>query len=130
MCSHSLKDPEYIKLDIQKILINSQPIVMKSMENFQKFAKVCKFITVEFYICFAGERPYKCSVCTKAFNQKGALQIHMTKHTGQRSHNCQFCSQTFAQKGNLRAHIQVTSVMFLHENKLWVLIGRASLRYF
>lgn len=54
-----------------------------------------------------GERPFSCSMCTKTFNQKGALQIHMAKHTGEKPHMCDFCPMTFAQKGNLRAHIQV-----------------------
>ena len=55
-----------------------------------------------------GERPYKCNVCDKAFNQKGALQVHMSKHTGDRPFFCDFCPMTFAQRGNLRAHIKVT----------------------
>ena len=68
-------------------------------------------ISMLFLKYFTGERPFKCSTCNKAFNQKGALQIHMTKHTGQRTHSCDFCSQMFAQKGNLRAHIQVLPIV-------------------
>ena len=55
----------------------------------------------------SGERPFKCAICNKAFNQKGALQIHMSGHTGDKPHSCDFCPATFSQKGNLRAHIQV-----------------------
>ena len=54
---------------------------------------------------FSGERPYKCDQCDKAFNQKGALQIHISKHTGERRHICDLCQHPFSQKGNLRAHI-------------------------
>ena len=60
---------------------------------------------------FPGERPYKCTACDKAFNQKGALQVHMTRHTGERPHMCDFCPSTFSQKGNLRAHIQVQQLI-------------------
>lgn len=45
-------------------------------------------------------------MCNKAFNQKGALLIHMVKHTGNRPHLCEFCPASFAQKGNLRNHIR------------------------
>ena len=65
--------------------------------------------------CVSGERPFKCTMCSKTFNQKGALQVHMTKHTGERSHMCQFCPATFAQKGNLRAHIHVRRFGIIQE---------------
>lgn len=59
------------------------------------------------YFLFLGERPFKCIECDRAFNQKGALRIHMSKHTGLKPHPCDFCPMSFAQRGNLRAHIQV-----------------------
>ncbi|KFO09299.1 Zinc finger protein 236, partial [Balearica regulorum gibbericeps] len=49
---------------------------------------------------------FKCSECGKAFNQKGALQTHMIKHTGEKPHACAFCPAAFSQKGNLQSHIQ------------------------
>ena len=64
---------------------------------------------VEFFYISIGERPFKCQQCDRAFNQKGALRIHMSKHTGLKPHPCDFCPMSFAQRGNLRAHIQVSS---------------------
>ena len=59
------------------------------------------------YMFVTGERPFKCHICDKAFNQKGSLQIHASKHTGSKPYECEFCPSAFSQKGNLRAHIQV-----------------------
>lgn len=28
-----------------------------------------------------GERPYKCNICEKAFNQRSSLKVHMNTHT-------------------------------------------------
>ncbi|XP_010786381.1 zinc finger protein 236-like [Notothenia coriiceps] len=53
-----------------------------------------------------GERPYKCSHCGKAFNQKVVLQTHMVRHTGEKPHLCMFCPASFSQKGNLHSHVQ------------------------
>ena len=57
-------------------------------------------------LCFPGERPFVCSICKKAFNQKNALQIHMKKHNGDRPHKCPYCTMSFTQKGNLKTHIK------------------------
>lgn len=54
----------------------------------------------------SGERPFGCSICGKAFNQKNALQIHLKKHSGERPHRCQYCDTAFTQKGNLKTHIK------------------------
>lgn len=57
-------------------------------------------------LCLSGERPFKCSHCGKAFNQKVVLQTHMARHTGEKPHLCMFCPASFSQRGNLHSHVQ------------------------
>lgn len=54
----------------------------------------------------AGERPFKCTQCDKAFNQKSALQVHMVKHTGKKPFKCELCSIRFTQKSNMKHHMK------------------------
>ena len=59
-----------------------------------------------FPLVVAGERPYKCTECQKAFTQKNTLIIHMKKHSGEKNYECEHCGTSFVQKGNLKTHIK------------------------
>lgn len=54
----------------------------------------------------AGERPFHCTLCEKAFNQKSALQVHLKKHTGERPYKCDYCVMGFTQKSNMKLHMK------------------------
>lgn len=58
------------------------------------------------HVCLAGERPFVCQICQKAFNQKNALSVHLKKHSGDKPHVCGYCSAAFTQRGNLKTHIK------------------------
>jgi hypothetical protein len=57
------------------------------------------------FLC-TGERPFHCTLCEKAFNQKSALQVHMKKHTGERPYRCDYCVMGFTQKSNMKLHMK------------------------
>lgn len=51
-----------------------------------------------------GVKQFKCSVCGKAFNQKGNFNVHMRTHTGIKPFECDLCGQSFAGSANYKAH--------------------------
>lgn len=54
----------------------------------------------------AGDKPYKCSLCPKQFNHKTDLRRHMCLHTGQKPFMCQICSKGFIRKDHMVKHAQ------------------------
>ena len=64
------------------------------------------FLFFDNCVFFAGERPFVCHICQKAFNQKNALSVHLKKHSGDKPHVCGYCNAAFTQRGNLKTHIK------------------------
>uniref|UniRef100_A0AAY5L6Q9 C2H2-type domain-containing protein n=1 Tax=Esox lucius TaxID=8010 RepID=A0AAY5L6Q9_ESOLU len=53
-----------------------------------------------------GDRPHKCLVCRKGFNNKNHLKTHQRIHTGERPHWCKECGKCFNRKGDLATHMR------------------------
>ena len=53
------------------------------------------------------ERPYVCSICSKAFTESGNLGQHMKIHSNVKEFKCLIdgCTQEFATKSILKYHI-------------------------
>ncbi|XP_063764092.1 zinc finger protein 184-like isoform X2 [Eleginops maclovinus] len=54
-----------------------------------------------------GEKPFKCTVCSKSYSNKSNLRQHLTVHTGERPFSCSVCGKSFTYKSNLRLHSNV-----------------------
>ncbi|XP_059497811.1 uncharacterized protein LOC125448884 [Stegostoma tigrinum] len=55
----------------------------------------------------AGERPFKCSVCAKAFTCLSHLLRHLRVHSGERPFQCSVCEKGFTQSSSLLTHQRI-----------------------
>ena len=47
---------------------------------------------------------FECEVCTKLFNTKDKLIVHMSQHTGGKQYKCKICINFFSSNSNLTRH--------------------------
>ncbi|XP_061436496.1 uncharacterized protein LOC133361588 [Lethenteron reissneri] len=62
-----------------------------------------------------GEKPFKCSVCRKAFSGSSTLQKHKSTHTGEKPFKCSDCGKAFAQSSILQTHQRMHKHQKIHK---------------
>ncbi|XP_076016535.1 uncharacterized protein LOC143008597 [Genypterus blacodes] len=55
----------------------------------------------------AGEKPFKCQECGKAFLRRDYLVVHVRTHTGEKPYQCPFCGKFFTQSAYLCVHKRI-----------------------
>ncbi|XP_029677287.1 zinc finger protein 2 homolog [Formica exsecta] len=87
-------------------------IIYKYTQTYKYISIPIKITTIETHVCalflflLAGEKPFGCNICHRAFAQKEILFRHLMTHSGQKPFQCQHCEKSFTQREALKVHMR------------------------
>ncbi|KAK4814416.1 hypothetical protein QYF61_018514 [Mycteria americana] len=55
-------------------------------------------------VCPAGEKPYACPHCSRAFADRSNLRAHLQTHSDVKKYRCRACARTFSRMSLLARH--------------------------
>ena len=53
-----------------------------------------------------GDKPFKCSLCPRAFTTSSQHRLHLKRHTGVKQFQCELCSKSFLNKDTYKTHLR------------------------
>ena len=74
-----------------------------------------------------GEKPFKCEICNKDFNQQNALVVHMRLHGDLKPFNCSYCESSYTQNGNLQVFFK-TFLSINYNSPFFLALFRVTLK--
>ena len=54
----------------------------------------------------SAEKPFKCTICCKAFALSEKLETHLSVHREGKPYKCKFCSKEFVKLNTLKSHLK------------------------
>ena len=68
------------------------------------------FVLKAIFFLILGDKPHRCSECTKSFITKDSLNKHMSVHITDRQYKCGECGKLFKRISHVREHLKIHSV--------------------